>query len=60
MIVEVWTLKRGPLTPPEPLETEHSEWVERLWWEQDNPVVSKRIDYWGTMRRELPTASGGR
>ena len=36
-IIQVWSLKRGILNPPEPLDPEHTAWVERLWWEQDNP-----------------------
>jgi hypothetical protein len=59
-IVAVWTLKRGIIDPPEPLEPEHSAWVEDLWWERDHPEESERISYWGTMRRELPIASGDR
>ena len=59
-IVEVWTLKRGMLTPPEPLDPRHSAWVEDLWWVQDNPVQLERISSWGTLRKELPTASGDR
>ena len=45
-IIQVWSLKRGILNPPEPLDPEHSEWVERLWWRQDNPEESERISWW--------------
>jgi hypothetical protein len=44
MIVQVWTLKRGILTPPEPLED--SEKTEALWWAQDHPVNSTRMSRW--------------
>jgi hypothetical protein len=57
-IVAVWSLKRGIIDPPEPLE--NSEAIEYLWWEQDHPIESKRASYWGTLRRELPTAFPGR
>jgi hypothetical protein len=36
MIVEVWSLKRGIIDPPE-----HSAWVEDLWWRQNNPEESE-------------------
>jgi hypothetical protein len=59
-IVEVWSLKRGPQNPPRPLEPEHSAWVENLWWERDHPEQAHGVEYWGTLRRELPIASGDR
>jgi hypothetical protein len=40
-VVQVWTLKRGILNPPEPLDEEHSDWVEQLWYERDNPDESR-------------------
>jgi len=45
-IVQVWTLKRGILNPPEPLDPDHSERTEALWWAQDHPVESTRISRW--------------
>ena len=45
MIVQVWTLKRGRIDPPEPLEAEHSAWVEKLWYEQDNPEHRHPMSY---------------
>lgn len=46
MIVQIWTLKRGPLTPHEPLSEEESRRIMKLWWEQDNPVQAKHMSFW--------------
>lgn len=56
MIVQVWSLKRGVINPPEPLED--SARVEGLWWAQDHP--EKPLSRW--MEREMfpPIASRNR
>ena len=41
MIVQICTIKRGILNPPEPLKD--SEKVEAIWWAQDHPVNSTPI-----------------
>jgi hypothetical protein len=38
MIVQICSIKRGIINPPEPLE--NSEQIEALWWAQDHPVNS--------------------
>ena len=43
-IVQVWSLKRGIIDPPEPIE--NSEAVEFLWQEQDNPEEVQRVSQW--------------
>jgi hypothetical protein len=57
-IVVIWTLKDGPQTPPKPLDEVHSAWILQRWWEQDHPELLSHVSYWGTLRRQLPTASG--
>ena len=44
MIVQVWTLKRGIIDPPEPLE--NSERIEDLWLDQDNPPKDTPVSLW--------------
>ena len=44
MILQIWTLKRGRIDPPEPLED--SLEIEQLWWEQDHPIQANRVSYW--------------
>lgn len=46
MIVQIWTLRRGPLTPHEPLPEEESRRIEILWWEQDHPIEAKHMSFW--------------
>jgi hypothetical protein len=43
-IVEIWSLKRGIIYPPEPIE--NSEAIEFLWQEQDNPEEVQRVIQW--------------
>lgn len=45
-VVQVWTLKRQSINPPEPLPEEESRRILQLWWEQDNPVQVKRMSFW--------------
>jgi hypothetical protein len=53
MIVQVWTLKRGRIDPPEPLEAEHSAWCQDLWWMQDYPVEVERMSRWRELYSSL-------
>ena len=41
MIVQIYSLKRGIIDPPETLE--NSEQIEALWWAQDHPVNSTPV-----------------
>lgn len=57
MIVQIWTLKRGPLNPHEPLPEEESRRIERLWYLQDHPIETHRLSSWrgATLAKELIT-----
>lgn len=52
MIVSVWTLKRGIIDPPEPLE--ESDRIEKLWDSQDHPIKEKEESLWRKRCNYLP------
>lgn len=50
-ILEVWTLKRGRIDPPEPLEKDANDFVVGLWQSYDNggslDIVRRFVDWYG-------------
>ena len=56
MIVLVWSLKRGVIDPPEPLE--NSAEIEALWKSYEDVTKDEPVSYWRERFNVLPpTAS---